>query len=398
MGKPGVNISFENGNIGTVATSPDGICVIVSSAVANGSFVLSKAYIVSSLEEAEGLGIIPTVAGNYELHKTIKEFYAEAGNGTELWIYGAAKTKTLDELVTLSRDVLLTSKRRIRFVVLKYAPSVAETETTAGLRQGFPATLAAAQAVAEEFTIEKTQPVVFIIEAYNFTGAVSDLVGFTDTTYNRVAVLIGDTEKRTGATASKGSAVGVLAGRIAKNQVHVNVGRVRDGALKPLEFFIVDEPVEEANIDAIYDKGFITLTTHTGKSGYFFVDDMLAAEVSDDYHYLTRRRVIDKAYVLANQTLTEFILDTVPLTNEGKIQAAYAKSLEAQVVRVIAQEMTAKGELSADVTVANDTGVECEIDTTNNIAQDSTIKGRIRVRPHGYGRFLQFTIGFNTGQ
>jgi hypothetical protein len=258
--------------------------------------------------------------------------------------------------------------------------------------------LAAAQLIAETYTEEKTQPLVFILEGYNYTGVAADLVGFAATTYNRVVVMVGDTETRTGATASKGAAVGVLAGRIAKNQVHVNVGRVKDGALNPLEFYIVDTPVEQINIDALYNKGFVTLTTHTGKSGYYFVDDMMACEVEDDYHYLTRRRVIDKAYVLANQTLTNFILDTIPLTNEGKIQAAYAKALEAEVVRVIAQEMSAKGELSVDATVANDNGVECVIDVTNNIAQDSTIKGRIRVRPHGYGRFLEFTIGFNTGQ
>lgn len=398
MGKPSVNIAFENGNIGTVTTSPDGVNVIVSSAVANGGFALITPYTVYSLAEAETLGIIPSVAGNYELHKTIKEFYAEAGNGTELWIYGVAKTKTLDELVEASATVLTASNRRIRFVTVKYAPSVAEVVITAGIRTGFPATLAAAQAIAEQFTTDKTQPVVFIIEGYNYSGVPADLIGFNETTYNRVAVLIGDTEKRTGATASKGAAVGVLAGRIAKNQVHVNVGRVKDGALKPLEFYVLDIPVEQVNVDALYEKGFITLTTHTGKSGYYFIDDHLACEVEDDYHFLTRRRVIDKAYVLANQTLTNFILDTVPLTNEGKIQAAYAKALEAEVERVIAQEMSAKGELSVDVTVANDTGVECVIDITNNIAQDSTIKGRIGVRPHGYARFLEFTIGFNTGQ
>jgi hypothetical protein len=398
MGKPSVNIAFENGNIGTVTTSPDGVCVIVASAVANGGFALSTPYTVYSLAEAEALGIIPTIAGNYELHKTIKEFYAEAGNGTELWVYGVAKTKTLDELIASSETVLTASNRRIRFVVAKYAPSVPEVVVTAGIRTGFPATLAAAQAIAESFTTDKTQPVVFIIEAYNYSGVPADLIGFGDTTYNRVAVLIGDTEKRTGATVSKGAAVGVLAGRIAKNQVQVNVGRVKDGALKPLTFYVVDTPVEQVNVNAIYDKGFITLTTHTGKSGYYFVDDMMACEAEDDYHYLTRRRVIDKAFVLANQTLTNFILDTVPLTNEGKIQAAYAKALEAEVERVIAQEMSAKGELSVDATVANDTGVECIIDVTNNIAQDSTIKGRIGVRPHGYGRFLEFTIGFNTGQ
>ena len=393
--RPGVAIAFENGNLGVVATSPDGICAIVSSAVANGSFALETPYTVYSLKEAETLGIIPTVAGNYELHKTIKEFYAEAGTGTELWIYGVAKTQTLDQLVADSEAVLLASNRRIRFVTLKYAPSVADTDVTAGLRTGFPATLAAAQAIAEEYTTEKTQPVVYIIEAYNYTGVAADLVGFSATTYNRVVVLIGDTETRTGATASKGAAVGVLAGRIAKNQVHVNVGRVKDGALKPLSFYVLDTPVEQVNIDALYDKGFITPCTHVGKSGYYFVDDHLACTVEDDYHFLTRRRVIDKAYVLANATLSNFILDTVPLTGEGKMQDSYAKSLESEVERVIVQEMTAKGELSADVTIANDTGVEVLIDTTNVIATDSQIKGKIRVRPHGYGRFIEFSIGFN---
>ena len=398
MSRPGVAIAFENGNLGVVATSPDGICAIVSSAVANGSFALETPYTVYSLKEAETLGIIPTVAGNYELHKTVKEFYAEAGDGTELWIYGVAKTRTLDQLVSDSEAVLLASNRRVRFVTLKYAPSVAETTTENGLREGFPATLAAAQELAETYTTTKTQPVVFIIEAYNYTGVPADLVGFSETTYNRVAVLIGDTETRTGATASKGAAVGVLAGRIAKNQVQVNVGRVKDGALKPLNFYILDTPVERVNIDAIYDKGFITLCTHVGKSGYYFVDDHLACTVEDDYHFLTRRRVIDKAYVLANRTLTNFILDEVPLTGEGKIQASYAKALEAEVERVIAQEMTAKGELSVDNTNPNDIGVDVIIDTTNIIAQDSTIKGKIRVRPHGYGRFLEFSIGFNINQ
>lgn len=393
--RPGVSIGFENGNLGVVATSPDGVCAIVASALANGSFALETPYTVYSLDEAEALGIIPTVAANYELHKTIKEFYTEAGTGTELWIYGVAKTQTLDQLVAKSESVLLASNRRIRFVTLKYAPSVADTAITAGLRTGFPATLAAAQAIAEEYTTEKTQPVVYIIEAYNYTGVAADLVGFSATTYNRVAVLIGDTETRTGATASKGAAVGVLAGRIAKNQVHVNVGRVKDGALKPLNFFVLDTPVEQVNIDALYNKGFITPCTHVGKSGYYFVDDHLACTVEDDYHFLTRRRVIDKAYVLANATLSNFILDTVPLTGEGKMQASYAKALEAEVERVIVQEMTAKGEISADVTIANDTGVEVLIDTTNVIATDSQIKGKIRVRPHGYGRFIEFTIGFN---
>lgn len=394
MGKPTVKIGFENGNLGVVATSPDGICCIVASATANGTFALNTVYTVFSLKEAESLGIIASV-GNYELHKTIKEFYAEAGEGTELWIYGVAKTQTLDQLVGSSEVPLTASNRRIRFVVCKYAPSVAETDTENGLCDGFPATLAAAQAIADDFTENKIHPVVFILEAYNYTGIPADLIGFSETTYNRVAVLIGDTEKRTGATATKGAAVGVLAGRIAKNQVHVNVGRVRDGALKPLEFFVLDTPIEQVNVDALYDKGFITLVTHVGKSGYYFVDDHLACTVEDDYHFLTRRRVIDKAFVLANGVLTNYILDDFNLLDGGKLSPIDAGTIETEMERVIAQEMSANNELSVDVTKANDTGVICLVDTSNNVAATGIIKGKLKVKPKGYGRFLEFTIGYN---
>jgi hypothetical protein len=392
MAKPSVNISFENGNLGVVATSPDGICSIVASAVANGTFALNTPYTVFSLKEAETLGIIGGVS-NYELHKTIKEFYDEAGTGTELWIYGVAKTRTFDQLVADSEALLTASNRRIRFVLLKFAPTAVQTVAD-GIITGFPATLAAAQALAEDFTENKIHPVVFIIEGYGYTGIPGDLVGFSMTTYNRVAVLIGDTEKRTGATASKGAAVGVIGGRLAKNQVHVNIGRVKDGALKPLEFFILDTPVEQVNIDALYDKGFITTRTHVGKSGYYFVDDMTACTVEDDYHYITRRRVIDKAFVLANATLSNYILDDFNLLDGGKLSPIDAGTIEAELERVIAQEMSAKGELSVDVTKANDTGVQALVDTTNNVASTGIIKGKISVKPKGYGRYLEFTIGY----
>jgi hypothetical protein len=391
---PGAKVEFENDNLGVVAINPDGICGIVASATANGSFTLNKHFVVYSLKEAEALGVLAAVA-NYELHKTIAEFYQEAGTGTELWIYGVAKTRTLDQLVDDSRALLTASNRRVRFVICKYAPSAADNTIAAGLRTGFPATLAAAQTIAEEFTTTAIHPVSYIIEGYNFTGVAQDLVGFEPSTNNRVMVMIGDTEKRTGVTASKGAAVGVLAGRLAKNQVHVNIGRVKSGGLKPLEFYIVDTLVEQYNITALHDKGFVTLRTHVGKSGYFFSDDPMACTVEDDYHFMTRRRVIDKAFILANSTLTNYVLDDFNLINGGKLSPIDARTIEAEIERVIAQEMSAKGELSVDVTKANDTGVKALVDTTNNVASTGIIKGKISVKPKGYGRFLEFTLGYN---
>ena len=392
MNLPGVNVQFENGNLGVVSTSPDGVVGIVASATAvETTFDLNKHYVVYSLKDAEALGLSADV--NPELYKTVKEFYEEAGTGAELWIYGVAKTRTLDQLIDDSEAFLTASNRLVKAVALKYTPSVEETTITGGLRAAFPATLTKAQTLADDFTVNKIHPVVFMLEGYNFTGTAQDLLGFSTATHNRVAVMIGDTQK-----ASKGAAIGILAGRFSKNQVHVNIGRVKDGALKPLEFFIKDTPVEQYNVAALHDKGFITLRTHVGKSGYYFTDDLMACTVEDDYHYMARRRVIDKAYSLSNATLTNFLLDEVPLSADGKISPVYAKAMEAEIERVIAQEMTAKGELSADVTVSNDTGVEASIDLNENVAATSTIKGRVRVRPHGYGRYLEFSIGFKVNE
>lgn len=392
---PGVNIKFENGNLGTVATNPDGVCGIVSNAVAVGTtFELNKHYVLFSLAAAQMLGIINSV-DNHELYKTIKEFYDEAGTGTELWIYGVAKTRTLDQLVTDSQLLLDASNRRISAVIIKYAPAVADVAVTAGLRTGFSATLASAQAIAVDYTINKIHPIVYFIEGYNFTGVAQDLVGFELATNNRVCVLIGDTETRTGTYASKGAAVGVLGGRFAQNQVNTNIGRVKDGALKPLSFFIKDTAVEQYNVAALHDKGFVTLRTHVGKPGYYFSDDLMACTVEDDYHYLARRRVIDKAFRLANATLTNYLLDDLNLTADGKISPIVAKVIEADIVRVIAQEMTRNGELSADITKPNDTGVQAQIDLTEVIATTSKIKGTVQVKPKGYARFIEFSLGYD---
>jgi len=391
---PGSEVSFTNGNLGTVATNPDGVCGLVSSAVAvSTTFELLKKYVIYSLADAEALGIANSV-GNHELYKTIQEFYAEAGNGTELWIYGVARTQTLDQVITASRDLLDQSNRRISAVIIKYSPSTAETTITAGIRTGFPATLAAAQAIAEEYTNEKIHPIVYIIEGYNFSGVAADLVGFSATTWNRVLVMIGDTDTRTGTYASKGAAVGIVGGRLAKNQVHVNIGRVKDGALKPLEFFIVDKAADQYNVTALHDKGFVTIRTHVGKSGFYFTDDILACTEEDDYHSLARRRTIDKAFRLANARLTNYILDDLDVTPTGTISPIKAKVIEGDIERTIAQEMTAKGELSSDSTNPNDAGVKALVDLTEVVARTSKIKGKIGVTPKGYARRLEFDLGY----
>ena len=58
--------------------------------------------------------------------------------------------------------------------------------------------------------------------------------------------------------------------------------------------------------------------------------------------------------------------------------------------------MTANGELSADVTNPKDRGVQCFIDPTQNIVSTSRINIKVRVRPFGYGRYIDVYLGFKT--
>ena len=155
-------------------------------------------------------------------------------------------------------------------------------------------------------------------------------------------------------------------------------------------------PLEVADVESIHDKGYITLRTFVGKNGYFYSDDYLATKVIDDYRSLTARRTIDKAYRIAYNTLLEQLLDEIPVNDDGTMQYPMIKSWQGLVESAIALQMTANGELSADVTNPKDRGVQCFIDPTQNIVSTSRINIKVRVRPFGYGRYIDVYLGFKT--
>jgi hypothetical protein len=88
-------------------------------------------------------------------------------------------------------------------------------------------------------------------------------------------------------------------------------------------------------------------------------------------------------------------LDDLNLTATGTLMPADAKAIETEIEQVIAQEMTANGELSADVSKKSDKGVKALIDLTEKVGTTRKIKGKIKVRPKGYAFWLEFSIGFD---
>ena len=149
--------------------------------------------------------------------------------------------------------------------------------------------------------------------------------------------------------------------------------------------------LESSNaIASIFDKGYIVPRKHVGRSGYFYADDPMACDPTDDYAHIASRRVIDKAYRIAYDTMLEELLDEIDLNEDGTMQHAVVKSWQQTLENAINRKMTANGELSA----TNGEGCKCFIDEKQNVASTSKIVVTLKVRPHGYSRYIDVNLGF----
>ena len=387
MAKPYVKIRFANGALGSVPASADGVVGMVVNGVAvAGKLELGKPYVLRDIDGLAALGVTGAATdANKYLYQCVELFYAEAGKGAELWVMVVASATLPSAMLDPNNDnakkLIRASKGRVRTVV-------ALTSATA---------ITKGQALGEWATDTLYAPVLVLIEGKGYTNAAAvALPDLTEGSDNRVGVVIG--QVMDGDTAV-GSLAAVIAGRIAKIPVQRHIGRVRDGALK-IESATIDGTVEiaDADIDTVNDKGYITLTTHVGRSGYYVCDDHLATAVSDDYHSLARRRVVDKAYRIAHNTLLNYLNDEVACNGDGTIVAAVAKAWEADVVAAIANQMTANGELGTDPADSRDKGVKCEVDREQNVVSTSKVKVGIAVKPYGYAKYIEATLGFTAIQ
>ena len=385
---PRIKIQFLNGQLGTVGESPDGLFALVCGAAAvTKKLELGKAYTLHSFDELDALGV--TSENNPRLHKHVQDFYTEAEEGTKLVIFPVDKAKTFTELCdkdTGAIKELITAENGALRGIFVAGDGREATITTNGLDNDLFTALPKAQQLAEWATTSLYAPIFVILEGRGYKdGAVKDL---HKEAYNRVGVLIGDTVK-----ASEGAAVGLMAGRLATLPVQRNIARVKNGALKPVAMFIGEKPVEEnaSAVSDLYDAGYITPRKYVGKAGYFFTDDRLACEQTDDYAHITARRTIDKAYRIAYAALLELMMDELSVNEDGMLQNGIIMAWQQMMENAVNRAMTAAGELSAD---ADGTGCKAYIDPTQNVLSTSKIELTLKVRPFGYARYVDVKLGF----
>ena len=394
MALPRVKIFFETGALGLTSPSPDGLLGLITNGNSvTGTFELNKPYMLNSFDALAALGIAES--NNPAIHKLVREFYAEAGDGTQVYLMGVGGASNMTDMldytnVNAARKLVEVSNGAIRGIVVSHAPNSGYVPTIeAGLDADVYTAIAKAQELGNWATESKYAPIFVMVEGRNYQGDATLLRDLTQQSDNRVGVLIGDT-----LTNTNGAAMGLLAGRIAKSAVQRNIGRVADGAVNSLTAFIDDTAAELVDVAQLHDKGFISFRNFVGRSGYYFTDDGLATLPNDDYRYLTYRRTIDKAYRIGYATCLDFLLDEIPVTTEGKLLPAHVISWQGIVESAIANQMTVNGELSSDPSDPNDRGVQCFIDANQNVISTGKLVIKLRVRPFGYARFVDVFLGF----
>lgn len=384
---PRIKINYLSGQLGTVGTSPDGLVAIVAGATAVAStFELGISYKLRKPSELTALGV--TEENNPALVHFVRDFYRQAEEGAEVVVYGVDPAKTMTELLAKEegavRKLIERHSGALRSIFLSSSAGDSE-EATEGLSPDVYTALPEAQVLADWATTELYAPLFIVIDGRGYTG--KNLRDLSKQNYNRVGVLVGSTKQE-----DKGASLGILAGRIASIPVQRNAGRVRDGALKPETFYLNGNPIEEVQSEIIelYEKRYITFRRYVGRTGYFVADDNLATSPTDDYAQIANRRVIDKAYRLCYDSLLDLMLDELELNEDGTLQAPIIKAWEQKVEDAINRSMTASGELSRE----DGEGCRCVIDPKQNVVATSKIELTLKVRPHGYARYIDVALGF----
>lgn len=397
---PRVKIIYDNGSIGSPPAFDDGVCGLITNGVAvAGKFELGKVYQVRSLADIEAMGITGDSGDvNAAVCKFVKEFYSEVTEGSELWLMALSQTVSIDKLVDKDeatskvKELLVAANGKIRVLAAVHNPASGYTAT---LKNGLDAkvydAMLKAQALAEWSTEARFAPMMVALGGDGYAGTPTNLSDLGEMEFNRVCCLIGDT-----VAGGKSAAVGLLVGRIAAIPVQRSVARKASGALRVNSVYVGDKRADVADVESISNKGFVTFRTFVGSAGYYFSDDKMACKPSDDYALIPRRRVIDKAARIAYQAMIERIGEEIPVNNDGTLVPAMAKSWQNELVRMIVNQMTAFGNLGTDPNDSRDTGVEVMIDYNQNVVNSSMLKVELRVKPYGYAKYIDVTLGFTT--
>lgn len=360
--------------------------VLTGATIAGANKVtVGTSYQVFSLEEAVSLGI-EEVGTNAFAYKQIMAFYDGAKRGAELWFMLVLSTVTMEDMADLTesyaKKLLADSAGKIRVLGLLKKSGAGET-ITFGLDEDVSLAVVKAQALAEDYA-SRYYPVRVLVSGNKFSGVVADLKDYTATTYNKVGILLSNTD------GSKEAAIGMALGRLASIPTQRKISRVKDGAVEPFNAYFTngaDVSTLDTAWDAIDNKGYIFLRSFSNRSGFYFTSDRTLTGATDDFNSLARGLVMDEAVLIAYEVLVEELSDEIPVTASGTIHPAILKGWQNAIEKQIKGKMVDLKKLS---------GVKAYIDENQSVLTTGNMIVDLQLLPVGYSDFITVNIGFTT--
>lgn len=400
-----VNIIIGNGNLGRPSQDLDGVCALIGTGVSvSGKFALGDILAFRSVADAVNLGIDADydTTNKSLLYHHISAFYANAGEGAELYLMPVANTVIMKDMCDITKThapVLLEQlKGRIRMLAISRTPPSAYAPTYSG--QFDPDIWDAAAKAQELYDDEfaKHRPIQIFIEGRAFQGTAASAKDLrnasTGLNANRVSIIAGQDNAVSTlfSEAELYAAVTVAMGRASAIQVQRNIGRVKDGAIiitgsAGLSSGDVLSTFSNADLETLDSLGYIFMQTRDGKSGYFMNNDHCACPLTDDYCYIHRGRPMDKAARIIRETYIEELLDDVNVdAASGKLAPSVIKHYQRAAEKAIEVNMLSKGEIS---------GVTVSVDPDQNILSTDILTTVVRIVPKGMVNAIEVYLSYS---
>ena len=381
MALPNVRILLANGQLGGIIPFADGVTGMVGTGVSVTSLIqIGTPELFFSLADAEARGV--TLADNPIAYKQVKDFYAEAPVGTEMYLMLVPDTLTQTEIMDVTEatgavKLLDYAQGRVRmlgsfFTISPYSPT-----TTAAIDADVLTAIPKAHALGAAYALVQA-PLRCVVEGKSYTGVPASLTDLKTMAYNRVSVVVANDVTGTA------SSVGAFLGRMAKNPVQRKPSRVRSGPVPFTTAFVgAQDAATHSGLGLMHDKGYIVLRTFPGKTGFFWSSDPTCCPATDDYSSFARGRVIDKAHIIAYLTVLDELDEEIAVNDDGTMEIGFVKTLEQKVERQIGGAMA--GQISA---------VTMYINPAQDILGTNLLSATLKVRPVGYASDIEIELGF----
>lgn len=383
-----VDVTLRSGGLGIAGGTDDGITgMTIGCDVGTSGITAGDIFVLTSLDDA----VTNKISEIPYAYQQVQEFYNESGRGAKLYVQIVEDTETLTEICDKA------STNKYAKTLLDYADGEINIFGACRLPDsGYTPTVTNGIDIDSENAVVKLQvlagdkqdefaPIVGIVEARSFNGVPNDLTDFSQASNNYVGLAIAASDELN-TIDSESASVGLLLGRAAANPVQRKISRVKDGALSITGAYYGSSTVENTDFTSIDAKGFITIGTYIGKTGYYFMDDLLATSSTDDYKVIVNRRVMNKVVRIVYKTYVEELNDDIEITSEGQIESSVAKYYEGLIKTQLQVQMQGNSEIS-DFSV--------NVDPAQNVLSTGKIEIELSIIPKGYAQEISVVIGFD---